>query len=216
MIVTKLVHSCLLVEKDDKKALVDPGDFSWKSGFIKQDDLRDIDYVLITHVHADHYDPTFCNVVNELSPNALWYGPAEVVDKLKAQGVENAHTDSQLSDVEFVSSFHEDLSIWNGQPEHTSFVLFSEMLISGDFQHHESMHGARVLAGPINGGPWGAIVGELKLIEGFAERPQAFIPLHDWHWSDIAKQGFYSRLPSIMEPLGVRFIAAVDGEPFDV
>ena len=153
MKITKLVHSCMLVEQDGKKALVDPGSFSWQSGIIvDQSILSGVDYVVITHVHPDHLDPTFVNVVNELSPNALWYSTAEVVAKLSTLGIV-AHAKSELSDVQFIESEHADLDPWNIQPEHTSFMLFSELFVSGDCQAHHSIHGARVLAGPINGRP---------------------------------------------------------------
>lgn len=216
MRITKLVHSCLLVEKDGKKALVDPGSYSWKSGIISdQSILRDIDYVLITHIHPDHLDTTFANVVHELSPNALWYSTSEVVAKLKTLGID-AHLKSDLADVQIIESKHADLDPWNTQPEHTSFILFSELIVSGDCQKHSSMHGARVLAGPINGGPWGAVVGELKMIQSLRVKPEVFVPLHDWHWNDEARAAIYSQLPAVMEKLGVQFISAINGEPFEI
>ena len=216
MKITKLVHSCLLVEQDGKKALVDPGGFSWKSGIISdQSILRDVDYVVITHIHADHLDETFANVVHELSPNALWYSTPEVVAKLKSLGI-RAHIKSDLTDVKIIESAHADLDPWNTQPEHTSFILFSELFVSGDCQKHSSLHGARVLAGPINGGPWGAVVGELKMIQHLKVKPEVFVPLHDWHWNDEARAAIYSQLPAVMEKFGVRFMPAIDGIGFIV
>jgi L-ascorbate metabolism protein UlaG (beta-lactamase superfamily) len=174
MKITKLVHSCILVEQDGKKLLADPGMFSWQSGVIvDQSILRDIDYVVITHGHADHYHSDFASVVNELSPNAIWYAPQEVVDKLSDQGIK-AFSASELSDVVFVESDHADLDPWNTQPEHTSYLVFNELLISGDCQTHTEMYGARILAGALNGGPWGAVVGELKMLQALKDKSSIY------------------------------------------
>ena len=52
MRITHLGHSAVLVETDDARVLIDPGNFSdtWHS-------LTDLDAVLITHIHPDHADP---------------------------------------------------------------------------------------------------------------------------------------------------------------
>ena len=42
----------LLVEMADRRILVDPGNFS--SGF---ENLTDLDAILVTHNHPDHFDP---------------------------------------------------------------------------------------------------------------------------------------------------------------
>jgi L-ascorbate metabolism protein UlaG (beta-lactamase superfamily) len=216
MIITKLVHSCLLVEKDGKRALVDPGEFSWNSGIVDQEKLRDIDYVVITHAHADHIDETFASVVNELSPNAIWYVTESTRQKLLRMPGVQLETESSLGDVSYVASDHADLTHWGKCEDHTSFVLFDELFISGDCQSNTDLHGARILAGAINGGPWGAIKGELDMIAGLKHRPAKFVPLHDWHWNEQAREGFYSGLTDAMGKFGVEFVAVENGVPIEV
>ena len=216
MTITKLVHSCMLVEQDGKKAIVDPGSFSWNSGVVDQDKLRDIDYVLVTHAHADHIDETFASVVNELSPNAIWYvtdSTKEIISKLPGIQVE---TNSELSDVQYIASEHADLTRWGACKDHTSFVLFKDLFISGDCQTNTDLQGATVLAGAINGGPWGAIKGELDMIVGLNTKPDKFVPLHDWHWNDQARAGFYTGLTDAMGKFGVEFLSIENGVPIEV
>ncbi|WP_285610933.1 MBL fold metallo-hydrolase [Actinokineospora globicatena] len=52
MKVTHLGHACVLLETGSARLLIDPG--VWSHGF---EDLRDLDGVLITHQHLDHFDP---------------------------------------------------------------------------------------------------------------------------------------------------------------
>ena len=216
MKVTKLVHSCLLVERDGKKALIDPGNFSWQSGVIDHALLKDIDYVCITHVHPDHFDSTFVNVVHELSPNALWYSTEEVVNALDANGIK-AHIVSKLSDVTFIDTDHANLDPWfSVQPQHTSFILFGELLVSGDHQEHKTMFGARIMAGAFSGGPWGSVIGTAKMLKDIQPRPQKYIPLHDWHLNQGARSAFYDRIKVLCDEWGIEFIRPEDGVPVEL
>lgn len=216
MKITKLVHSCLLVEFDGKKALVDPGNYSWGSGLVDQAMLKGIDYVLVTHSHADHLDETFASVVNELSPNAVWYvteSTKKLIQNLSGIQIELL---SKLSDVLYIESEHADLTHWGGCEDHSSFVLFGDLLISGDCHTLTSMHGASILAGAINGGPWGSIKSFLNMIYGMNDRPKTVIPLHDWHWNDQAREGFYSRLPEVLGQFEVKFLPLKNGVTVEV
>lgn len=206
MKITKLVHSCLIIDNGSKKILVDPGGYSWNSGRVSEDMLTDIDAVVITHAHGDHCDETFAKVVAKQSQNAKWYGPEQVVNKLKVWGISAANI-SNDEDIKFIESAHADLSPWfPEQPEHTSYVLFGGVFISGDCQTITDIHGASILAGAVNGGPWGGVVGFTKMVDAMAVRPKRVIPIHDWHWNEDARKGIYNQLAVVMESMGVTFV----------
>ncbi len=92
MIVTRLGHACLLVESPSTRILIDPGSFSatWH-------ELTDLDAILLTHQHPDHFDadnveaviganpevrvivePAVAKMLGEQSPHAALVG--EIVD----------------------------------------------------------------------------------------------------------------------------------------
>ncbi len=178
---------------------------------MKPDHLADIGIVAVTHAHPDHLDEHFAKAIHEASPGAVWYGPAGAADQLASWGIRGL-TSSNDATVRFVTSQHADLSPWFGvQPEHTSFVLFSELLVGGDCHTLAESHGARLLAGAINGGPWGGVVGFSKMIESMETRPEIVIPLHDWHLHDEARRGIYARLPEVLSQFGVAFIPLENG-----
>lgn len=51
MKITKFGHCCLLVEENNLRILIDPGNYLKRA-----DDLKDIDTMLITHSHQDYLD----------------------------------------------------------------------------------------------------------------------------------------------------------------
>lgn len=211
MNVTKLVHSCLIVESNGKRILTDPGNYSWQSGLVTPELLTGIKAVVVTHAHPDHLFEEFVRAIQQASPSAIWYGPAEVVKQLSDWSIQGLTT-SDNEDVRFVESQHADLDPWfKIQPEHTSFVLFNDLLIGGDCHTLTESHGARVFAAAVNGGPWGAVVGFTRMIESMTDRPQVVIPLHDWHFNDDARQAIYARLPEVLSPFNVDFVPLDNG-----
>lgn len=56
MKVTKYPQSCLIIERDNKRIIIDPG--SLVTGKYKATDLLPLDGILITHEHPDHADPS--------------------------------------------------------------------------------------------------------------------------------------------------------------
>lgn len=73
-------HSCVLLETGSARLLFDPGTFS--TGF---EDLRDLDAVLVTHRHFDHFDTERLPALLAANPKATLLtdpGTAEETTKL--------------------------------------------------------------------------------------------------------------------------------------
>ncbi|QUY60841.1 MBL fold metallo-hydrolase [Gulosibacter molinativorax] len=74
--ITKLGHSSIALEKDERILVIDPGNLS------PHDRVRDAEAVIVTHAHPDHI------VVDALDGSAaeVW-GPQEVADVLVRDGI---------------------------------------------------------------------------------------------------------------------------------
>lgn len=73
MIITKHQHACLTIEEQGQKLIIDPGVFTKDLGAVS-----DVAAVVITHVHADHFDPTLLASIVAANPDVIIYTTDEV------------------------------------------------------------------------------------------------------------------------------------------
>jgi L-ascorbate metabolism protein UlaG (beta-lactamase superfamily) len=83
--ITKLRHSCLLVEEGDARLLLDPGSFS--RGF---EELTGLTGVLITHQHPDHVDVDRLRTTLSKNPDARVFTDEATAGQLGDAGIEAA------------------------------------------------------------------------------------------------------------------------------
>lgn len=82
MRITHLGHSCLLIEDDGARLLIDPGGFT--HGF---EELTDLDAVLVTHVHPDHLDVERLPVLLEANDRAQLVVEPQTAAELQRAGI---------------------------------------------------------------------------------------------------------------------------------
>jgi L-ascorbate metabolism protein UlaG (beta-lactamase superfamily) len=82
MRVTKYEHSALAVEENGRGLLIDPGSFTRPLDFV-----QNVDAVVITHQHPDHWTPDQLRGILTTNPDALVFGPEGVVTALAAVGI---------------------------------------------------------------------------------------------------------------------------------
>ncbi|MCK5589068.1 MAG: MBL fold metallo-hydrolase [Candidatus Pacebacteria bacterium] len=78
MKITKFAQSCILIETNNKKILIDPGCLQFKESLL-QNQWANIDILLITHKHGDHY---LYEAVQEIvkNPKTKFYTSQEVAN----------------------------------------------------------------------------------------------------------------------------------------
>ena len=77
MKITKYNQSCLLIETNNKRFLVDPGNIGFEETLLNE--WKNINYILVTHRHRDHCNVEAINTIIKRD-NAKLYTTKEVAD----------------------------------------------------------------------------------------------------------------------------------------
>ncbi|RTK94957.1 MBL fold metallo-hydrolase [Candidatus Saccharibacteria bacterium] len=105
MKITKFVHSCVLIEHEDKAVLIDPGIFSWQSGLVAVESLPKLDTVVVTHMHPDHMGEPFIKALVGVQPDVEWLAPADAHEALRGYGAINV-SDQSTADIDVTTVDH--------------------------------------------------------------------------------------------------------------
>jgi L-ascorbate metabolism protein UlaG (beta-lactamase superfamily) len=181
MTIRKFGHCCLLLETDGKRILVDPGRFS-----TEQDTLTNIDIVLITHEHADHYHSESVAAIMENNPKAAVVTNTSVAKLLAALGIEprilEGRATDTVNDVSLVAYDGEHVEIYEdfGIVQNTGYLVEGTFFFPGD-AYTVPDETVDILALPI-AGPWCKISDAIDY--GIAVAPRIAIPVHDATLSD--------------------------------
>ena len=82
MQLTKYDHACLLIDKDNARLLIDPGEYT-----DLPDNLANIGTIVITHEHADHLGVSNLRKVLEQSPQTKNSRPSMLQPPLRKKGL---------------------------------------------------------------------------------------------------------------------------------
>jgi L-ascorbate metabolism protein UlaG (beta-lactamase superfamily) len=206
MKITKISHSCILIEEKDVKILIDPGNYS-----TAQNELKNVDAIVITHEHQDHCDPNSIKIIAANNPNAMIItnkGVGAVLDKLglKYSIVENGQS-VMIKEVK-VEGFGEKHALVHSTIPlviDTGYIIADKLYHPGDALAVPTKP-IELLALP-TAGPW------LKISEtiDFAKaiKPKTCFPIHD---GSLKTPIFiYTVLPNIFSPMGIEFKQLADG-----
>jgi len=204
--ITKLIHSCLLVEMPapvNRTALFDPGVMS--ESVLDVDSLQYLDNVIITHNHPDHMSIPLIKKLVAKFPNARITTTPEVVEQLQAEGI--TASSEPPAGIEFFDAPHEKIHA----PAPQQIGVHYLGLLSDPGDSHSFHETKRILALPVTA-PWGSNYQAVEL--AIELKPQYIIPIHDWHWSDEAREMAYDSMEKAFSEQGITFFKPVTGEPF--
>jgi len=210
MKITKFVHSCLLVETEERVGLIDPGIFSWESGLITGNSFERLDDIIITHEHEDHVHLPFMKVLVEKFPNVQIHTNQAVATKLQAVGFKNISTGNS-EQVTFFPAAHESTEPLGQTPDNVGFHYLGRLTDPGD--SFECDMTKDILALPITA-PWGAMTHAAALALDL--KPRVILPIHDWHWNTAARKAAYERLADFFAAKGITFVPLVDGRAVEM
>ncbi len=212
MKITKYKHSCLLVENEKARVLFDPGEFSWAAFSAELKKLENLDFIIITHQHGDHYFPEALKEIAIKNSSAKIICPNVVATKLKSDEINlDILEEHELFKVELTEHAHLDRTL----PvfDNVRVTFSNEFLHPGDNMQMEECPG--VLAIPIFG-PWynGTISDAIDLV--IKLKPKYVIPIHDWHYKDEVRVDFHQRLKDRTKDFGITALIQPDGEVVEI
>ncbi len=204
MIISKHIHSCLLIEENNKVFLIDPGNYTYEEGGLNLDKLTKLDYILITHEHPDHmYLPFIKDIINKF-PNVKIISSDSVVSILKKESID-ASSDADVG-ISFKESPHEEV-FGIIPPKNIVFTLFNKIVHPGDSLQFKKT--VEVLALPVQA-PWCSLTQSVAY--ALLLKPRYIIPIHDWHWNEKAREAFYQRLVKYFSDREIEFKSLKTGE----
>ena len=213
MRLTKLGHSCLLVEEGGARLLLDPGTLS--GGF---EELEGLTAVLFTHQHADHLDQARLRGLLDRNPRARVISDQGSAGPLGQAGVEvEVVADGQELDVGGVgvrvagrdhAVIHPDIPV----VPNVGYLVGGRLFHPGD-AFTEPGQPVEVLAVPA-AAPW------LKLSEPIdylrAVRPKVAVPVHDMVLSEAGRSIHYRQLEQLGAKGGTSLRSLDDGAATDL
>ncbi len=206
MKITKLGHCCMLIETKGKKIVTDPGSYTVD----EHSKLENIDFILFTHEHQDHYHVESLKVILKNNPQAVVYSNSSVSELLTQEGIPHtkiSHNESfNLDEVPVLGFGEKHAQMHSSIPisSNMGFFIDNKLWYPGD-AFTDPERPVEVLALPVSG-PWMKI-GE-ALDYAIKLKPKKAFPVHDG-----TRFGSAHVLPAKVLPQnGIDFVVMVEGD----
>jgi len=202
MLLTKYEHACFTIEKEGKLLIVDPGAFTTDLPA-----LESVAGVVVTHEHADHFDPAALGAIIAHNPDAVIYAHPDITrqlgDTLPHQAVRAGETVRVGPfKLEFVGGEHAVIHPDLPTVANLGVMIDDKVYYPGDsFALPERP--VDVLALP-TAAPW------MRMSEAFdfltAVKPRLAFPTHDAVASAAGKQLADQMTPLFAEKVGTTYL----------
>lgn len=206
MKITKLGHCCLLIETKGKRILTDPGNYTIEA----QTKLENIDFVLFTHEHADHFHVESLRIILEKNPQAAVYANSSVSALLNDEGIAHAvvnHNESLfLGDIPLFGFGEKHAQMHSSIPlsSNMGYMIDDRFWYPGDSFTNPG-RSVEILALPVSG-PWMKIGEAMDF--ALEIKPKVAFPVHDGTRFGSA----HTFPPRVLGPAGIEFVVIAEGD----
>lgn len=213
MKITKFGHCCLLIEEKGVRVLTDPGTYT-----TTQDEIKNIDVVLITHEHADHFHIESVKKILENNPAVIIVTNNSVNELLKKENILNTQIieDGEMKEIKGLvlkgfgklhAVIHKEWTI----VQNTGYFIGDRLFYPGDAFTNPNCT-VDILALPL-AGPW---LNVSEAIDYCIEiKPKKTFPVHDGGLNEKGL-GFNRRVaPQILEKHGIEFLNFETGKEYE-
>ncbi len=213
MKITKLGHSCLLVEEQSLRILIDPGNYS-----TGQNELKNIDVLLITQEHQDHCDigSIWSVLHNNPSVRVLTNdGTGAVLKKEKIRHDLVRRGESMTVKGVLIEGYGKDhAEIYRTLPkvENTGYLIARRLYHPGDAFHNPGVR-VEILALPV-AGPWAEVSEAIDYAREV--NPKICFPIHDGMLRPDRTGSAHSLPAKVLEPYGIKFVILDEGKAVEV
>lgn len=175
MKLTKFQHACLVIEHEGATIVIDPGVFS--HDFIAP---KNIDAIIITHEHPDHFDEALVKKLLRKFPKATLYAHETISGRftdfptvIAAPGQDYTIGTTALR---FYGGEHAPIAESIQTPPNLGVLIANTLYYPGDSFIVPNDKTVHILALPVSA-PWLKISDSIKLLE--AVKPAYAFPTHD-------------------------------------
>lgn len=208
MRITKLGHSCVLVETPDRVGIFDPGVWAERDLI---DAVARVDRIIYTHEHPDHFDIEILKSLLARFPEAHVVCNKSVQQKIEEAGVHATIREETQCTRKFAST-HEKLPVPGMEAPSENGYHFKDIFTSpGD--SHSFTETKRVLAMPFIA-PWGKTGDAIdKVLE---LKPEYVLPVHDWHYTKEAREWLQRVIELSLKDSGIKVLPAENGKVIEL
>ncbi|MGF7072871.1 MBL fold metallo-hydrolase [Mucilaginibacter sp. 3215] len=207
MKISKYLHSCLLFELDGYQLLFDPGKFSFAEGLVTTQMFGDVQSIVITHIHPDHFDVDILKNIVELS-GAVIITNSQVgreLDKINLKYIlleEGTHRAGPFKLQAF--PVRHELIMDNPLPQMTGFLINNKVLHPVDSMEDKLLNfkGIELLI-MVTMAPFA----NEPTISAFADElhPKQIFPVHDGYAKDFFILQRYAAYKKHFDKQGIKF-----------
>ena len=217
MTIKKYLHSCILLEENGKRLLIDPGSFSFIERKITPRDIGAVDAILITHSHQDHYFPEALKEFVKMNPALRIIASADIVELLKNENLDGEAINSGETKniggvaVKAIALEHGNLPILH--PHNFGFIINNKFFHPGDSISRAEIINCDVLALPVSA-PWAKWIDLLDF--GRDLKPKIIIPIHEKVYAEYFIPRVMQISKEYIEKFGIQFKSLEIGDVLEI